>query len=162
DVVCVGAEPIALLDYLAVERIDEAALEQIARGLKAGAQDAGVEIPGGELAVLPELIRGHPSPTGFDLCGTCVGTVALDPHITGDGLLNLLRLGDSSSGFSIEDPLPVPGICRLFAQAGGISPAEAYAVFNLRCGFDVVVDGARAQEALEIVGARHPGAARIG
>ena len=75
DVVCVGAEPIAVLDYLAVEQVDAAALEQIAIGLKAGAEDAGVEIPGGELAVLPELIRGHPSPTGFDLCGACVGTV---------------------------------------------------------------------------------------
>src|SRR6478735_6774257 len=75
DIVCVGAEPIALLDYLAVERPDAAALEAIARGLKAGAEAAGVEIPGGELAVIPELIRGHPSPNGFDLCASCFGTV---------------------------------------------------------------------------------------
>ncbi|HEV2820252.1 MAG TPA: AIR synthase related protein, partial [Solirubrobacteraceae bacterium] len=77
DLVCVGAEPIALLDYLAVEQADPAALAAIGGGLKAGAQAAGVEIPGGELAVLPELIRGHPSPHGFDLCATAVGTVAL-------------------------------------------------------------------------------------
>ena len=31
-----------------------------------------MEIPGGELAQLPELIRGHPSPAGFDLVGACV------------------------------------------------------------------------------------------
>ena len=37
-------------------------LAAIGQGLKAGAEDAGVEIPGGELAVVPELIRGHPSP----------------------------------------------------------------------------------------------------
>ena len=67
DVVCVGAEPIALLDYLAVEQADPEVLAAIARGLKAGAEQAGVEIPGGEVAVLPELIRGHPSPNGFDL-----------------------------------------------------------------------------------------------
>ena len=42
-------------------------LRAIGVGLKAGAEEAGVEIPGGELAVLPELIRGHPSPSGFDL-----------------------------------------------------------------------------------------------
>ena len=42
-----------------------------------------MEIPGGELAVLPELIRGHPSPHGFDLCGTAIGTVALDAIVTG-------------------------------------------------------------------------------
>ena len=68
DVVCVGAEPIALLDYLAVERADPDVLARDrAAGCKAGAEAAGVEIPGGELAVLPELIRGHPSPHGFDL-----------------------------------------------------------------------------------------------
>ena len=67
DVVCVGAEPLAPLDYLAVEHADPEMLRQIALGLKAGAEEAGVEIPGGELAQLPELIRGHPSPNGFDL-----------------------------------------------------------------------------------------------
>ena len=39
-----------------------------------------MEIPGGEVAILPELIRGHPSPNGFDLTATCFGTVALDAH----------------------------------------------------------------------------------
>ena len=63
DVVCVGAEPIALLDYLAVEQADPGVMAEIAVGLKRGAELAGVEIPGGEVAVLPELIRGHPSPT---------------------------------------------------------------------------------------------------
>jgi phosphoribosylformylglycinamidine cyclo-ligase len=70
DLVCVGAEPVAMLDYIAVEQVDPAALEQIAIGLKRGAELAGVEIPGGELAVLPELIRGHPSPHGFELSGS--------------------------------------------------------------------------------------------
>src|ERR687889_230237 len=83
DVICVGAEPIAVLDYIAVEDADPAALEQIALGLRAGAEAAGVEIPGGELAVLPELIRGHPSPSGFDLNVACVGLVALDALVTG-------------------------------------------------------------------------------
>ncbi|MBE2316890.1 phosphoribosylformylglycinamidine cyclo-ligase [Solirubrobacter sp. CPCC 204708] len=84
DVVCVGAEPIALLDYLAVERADPDVMEQIGVGLKKGAELAGVEIPGGEVAILPELIRGHPSPNGFDLTATCFGTVALDQLVTGD------------------------------------------------------------------------------
>jgi phosphoribosylformylglycinamidine cyclo-ligase len=84
DVVCVGAEPIALLDYLAVERADPAVMRAIGEGLKRGAELAGVEIPGGEVAILPELIRGHPSPNGFDLTATCFGTVALDAIVTGD------------------------------------------------------------------------------
>ncbi len=107
DIVCVGAEPIALLDYLAVEQADPAMLEQIARGLAAGAQAAGVEIPGGELAVVPELIRGHPSPHGFDLCATCAGVVALDAIVTGDAiapgdaLIGLPSSGLHSNGFTL-------------------------------------------------------------
>ena len=86
DVVCVGAEPIALLDYLAVEQAVPEVMEQIGVGLKKGAELAGVEIPGGEVAILPELIRGHPSPNGFDLTATCFGTVALDQVITGESI----------------------------------------------------------------------------
>jgi phosphoribosylformylglycinamidine cyclo-ligase len=107
DVVCVGAEPIAVLDYLAVEQADPDALAAIGRGLKAGAEDAGVEIPGGELAVIPELIRGHPSPHGFDLCATCAGTVDLDAIVTGadcapgDALIGLPSSGLHSNGYTL-------------------------------------------------------------
>jgi len=94
DVVCVGADPIAVLDYIAVEEAREHVLEAIGRGLKKGAEDAGVEIPGGELAVVPELIRGHPSPGGLDLVGTCVGLVDLDAVVTGDRV----RPGDAVIG----------------------------------------------------------------
>src|SRR5207249_9644061 len=83
DVVCVGAEPVALVDYIAVEEADPEMLRQIGAGLRAGAEQAGVEIPGGELAQLPEVIRGHPSPYGFDLVGACFGTVALRSIVTG-------------------------------------------------------------------------------
>ena len=69
-----GAAVRRYLDYLAVEQADPEALARIGVGLKVGAQAANVEIPGGELAILPELIRGHPSPHGFDLCGTAFGT----------------------------------------------------------------------------------------
>ena len=107
DVVCVGAEPIALLDYLAVERVDPDVMEAIAVGLKAGAEAAGVEIPGGEVAVLPELIKGHPSPSGFDLTAACFGTVALDRIVTGatcepgDALIGLPSSGLHSNGYSL-------------------------------------------------------------
>ena len=107
DVICVGADPIALLDYIAVEAADPAALEQIALGLRAGAELAGVEIPGGELAILPELIQGHPSPGGFDLLGFCVGLVDLDAVITGaavepgDAIIGLPSSGVHSNGLSL-------------------------------------------------------------
>ncbi len=107
DVICVGAEPIAVLDYLAVEQADPDILRAIARGLKVGAEAAGVEIPGGELAQLPELVRGHPSPLGFDLTGACFGTVALDAIVTGeliapgDALIGLPSSGVHSNGLTL-------------------------------------------------------------
>ena len=107
DVICVGAEPIAVLDYIAVEEADPAALEQIAIGLRAGAEAAGVEIPGGELAVMPELIRGHPSPQGFDLLGFCVGLVELDAIVTGaavepgDAIVGIPSSGVHSNGLTL-------------------------------------------------------------
>jgi phosphoribosylformylglycinamidine cyclo-ligase len=107
DVICVGAEPIALVDYIAVEQADPARLAEIAKGLAAGAQQAGVEIPGGEVAVLPELIRGHPSPDGFDLCASCIGTVPLDGIVTGkdvapgDALVGLPSSGLHSNGYTL-------------------------------------------------------------
>jgi phosphoribosylformylglycinamidine cyclo-ligase len=107
DVICVGADPIAVLDYIAVEDPDPAALEQIAVGLRRGAEEAGVEIPGGELAVLPELIRGHPSPRGFDLLGFCVGLVELDAMVTGsriepgDAVIGIPSTGIHSNGLTL-------------------------------------------------------------
>jgi phosphoribosylformylglycinamidine cyclo-ligase len=244
DIVCVGAEPIAMLDYLAVEQADPDALARIGEGLRVGAQAANIEIPGGELAVLPELIRGHPSPHGFDLCGTAIGTVALDAivtgddiapgdaliglpssglhsngytlarralldeggltlddrpdglggrsvadalleptviyvravldllrsdvpvhglaHITGGGVRNLLRLGGGRVGYAIETPLPAPPVFDLVARLGAVSDAEMWEVFNMGCGFVAIVPAERAEDAAAVVGARHPGAARIG
>ena len=80
DVICVGAAPLAMVDYLAVDRADPAIAEQIGVGLAAGAERAGVEIVGGELAQLGELIRG------LDLAGACFGVVALDSIITGSAI----------------------------------------------------------------------------
>ena len=101
------AEPIAVLDYLAVEQIDTEAMKAIGEGLKRGAELAGVEIPGGEVAVLPEIIRGHPSPHGVDLTAACFGTVALDAIVSGaacapgDALIGLPSAGLHSNGFTL-------------------------------------------------------------
>jgi phosphoribosylformylglycinamidine cyclo-ligase len=107
DLICVGAEPLALLDYVAVESADPTLLEELAVGLRAGAEDAGVEIPGGEVCQLPEVIRGHPSPYGFDLVGSAFGTVALDAIIDGrtcrpgDALIGLPASGVHSNGLTL-------------------------------------------------------------
>jgi phosphoribosylformylglycinamidine cyclo-ligase len=123
DVVCVGAEPLALVDYVAVEKADPEVLREIGRGLKAGAEAAGVEIPGGEIAELPEMIRGHPSPKGIDLVGACFGVVALGEIVSGaaiepgDALLALPSSGIHSNGLTLAR--------RALFEQGGYSLGDA-------------------------------------
>ena len=243
DLICVGAEPLALLDYVAVEQADPVQLRELASGLRAGAEQAGIEIPGGEVCQLPEVIRGHPSPHGFDLVGSAFGTVSLDriidggecrpgdaliglpssgvhsngltlarralldagglsisstpaelggssvadvllepttiyvraildllggetavhglAHVTGGGLLNLLRLG-TGVGYEISAPLPVLPVFELIAQLGEVSAAEMWEVFNMGCGFCVIVPAEHADAAVQRLAVHHPGTAVIG
>jgi phosphoribosylformylglycinamidine cyclo-ligase len=234
DVICVGAEPLAMLDYIAIERAEPAVCEEIGVGLARGAELAGVEIPGGELAQLGDLVRG------VDISGACFGTVALDAiidgsavrpgdvviglpssglhsngytlarsalagigldedpggrlgrplgeellepteiyvkpivellrsavevrglaHITSGGTTNLLRLA-ADVGYEIDDPLPVPPIFALIEERGSVSSEEMHAVFNMGCGFVVVVPAADEEAALDLLRAHYPAAKRIG
>ena len=83
DVICVGAEPIAMLDYIAVDVADDRMLEQIGKGLLEGARQANISIPGGEISQIPEIIRADRPGHGFDLVGTCVGLVDKDAVLDG-------------------------------------------------------------------------------
>jgi phosphoribosylformylglycinamidine cyclo-ligase len=119
DLVCVGAEPIALVDYVAVEQADEAMLAALGEGLCEGASQAGVEIPGGELAQVPEMLKGHPSPRGVDLVGTAIGVVARDGIVTGeriapgDVVIGVPSSGLHSNGYSLAR--------RALREGGGLS-----------------------------------------
>lgn len=86
DILCVGARPITLLDYLAVERTEAAVLAAIADGLLSGAREARISIGGGELAQVAEMVRGVRPGSGFDIVGTAIGLVALDRVIVGEDL----------------------------------------------------------------------------
>ena len=231
DVICVGAEPLAMLDYIAIEKADAEVCEEIGVGLARGAELAGIEIPGGELAQLGQLVRG------VDVSGACFGTVALDAivdgsavepgdvviglpssglhsngytlarsaladipldderlgrpladvllepteiyvkpivellrsevdvrglaHITSGGTGNLLRLA-AGVGYEIDDPLPVPPIFDLIQDRGEVSDEEMREVFNMGCGFCVVVPAADEEAALALLRAHYPAAKRIG
>ncbi len=119
DILCVGAEPIALVDYLAVEEPNPEIAEEIAEGLAHGAKLSNIAIIGGETASLPEVVND------FDLAGTGIGFVDLDKIITGadisdgDILIGIRSSGIHSNGlslarkvllennkFDINDPLP--------------------------------------------------------
>ena len=81
DIICVGAVPLALLDYMATDRIDEGVLEELARGMYLGAGLAGIAIPGGEIAQIGAMLAaaegGGPM---LDLVGTAIGAMpAADP-----------------------------------------------------------------------------------
>jgi phosphoribosylformylglycinamidine cyclo-ligase len=82
-------------------------------------------------------------------------------HITGDGFLNLLRL-EAHAGYRIDSPLAVPPVFVHIAERGGVEDAELYEVFNMGCGFCVVVPRDDAEDALELLGRHHPGSALIG
>ncbi len=107
DLICVGAEPLALLDYIAVESAEPQLLHDLAVGLAVGAEAAGVEIPGGEVCQVPEVLQGHPSPYGFDLVGSAFGTINLHKIITGkelapgDALIGLPASGVHSNGLTL-------------------------------------------------------------
>ena len=119
DILCVGAEPIAMVDYLAVEKPDPEIAAQIGEGLKEGCRQAQVAMIGGETASLPEIINN------FDLAGTGIGIVDVKNIITGEKIIDGdVLIGIESSGihsnglslarkvffddnsFNVEDKLP--------------------------------------------------------
>ena len=71
----------------------------------------GVEIPGGEVCQLPEVIRGHPSPYGFDLVGSAFGTVALDAIVDGTRV-RPRRRADRAAGVGRALQRPDAGAAR--------------------------------------------------
>jgi phosphoribosylformylglycinamidine cyclo-ligase len=109
DVICVGAVPLALLDYLATDRIEEDVLEELAHGLYLGAEEAGIAIPGGEIAQVGAMLApAAGGPPMLDLVGTAIG--ALPPGREpvdgsrvepGDVVLALPSSGLHSNGFSL-------------------------------------------------------------
>src|SRR6266404_9361672 len=50
DLICVGAKPLSLVDYIAVNKVNSKMLDEIAIGLANGAEQAGISISGGEIA----------------------------------------------------------------------------------------------------------------
>ncbi|HTX61022.1 MAG TPA: phosphoribosylformylglycinamidine cyclo-ligase [Methanobacterium sp.] len=101
DLLCVGAEPMAMVDYLAVEKPDPEIAVQIGKGLADGAEQARVAMIGGETASLPEIVDN------FDLAGTGIGIVDVDGIITGediqegDILIGIASSGIHSNGLSL-------------------------------------------------------------
>ena len=107
DAICVGAEPVSFLDYIAIERATPRVLEDIAEGLYRGAELAGVSIVGGEISQVPDIIKGQASGHGLDLVGMCAGIVPLDRIILGrdvapgDAIIGVESSGIHSNGLTL-------------------------------------------------------------
>ncbi|MDD9820883.1 MAG: phosphoribosylformylglycinamidine cyclo-ligase [Nitrospira sp.] len=88
DLLCVGATPLAMVDTLAVQELDPDCLRGIAEGLTEGARQAGISIPGGELAQMRDVVKNEAGKEGkgFDLTGSAIGIVALDRIIIGEAV----------------------------------------------------------------------------
>ena len=101
DLICVGAKPLSLVDYIAIEKTDAAMLDAIGAGLCRGAELAQISISGGEIAQLRDVIRG------FDLVGMALGRVDLDKIIDGkaiapgDVVIGVKSNGLHSNGYSL-------------------------------------------------------------
>lgn len=98
DLLCVGAEPIAMVDYIAMQSMDLNIAKEIAWGLAKGAKEANIAIIGGETASMSEVIRGV-GDRGFDLAGAALGIVKKDDILTGEDIVvGDVVLAISSSG----------------------------------------------------------------
>jgi phosphoribosylformylglycinamidine cyclo-ligase len=236
DMICVGAKPLSLVDYIAIDHADAAMLDAIAAGLCEGARQAGISISGGETAQLRDIVKG------FDLAGTAIGRVDLDKvisgrdvadgdvvigvrsngihsnglslarraffdsheyridhkfdeldmtlgeellrptdiyvpeameilasvsgvkaliNITGDGLLNLVRV-EAQVGFEIDAPIEPHPIFALIQRHAEATMSEMFEVFNMGTGFCYVVDPAAADRTLAILQSHGRTAQRIG
>ncbi|WP_221288136.1 phosphoribosylformylglycinamidine cyclo-ligase [Stygiolobus caldivivus] len=99
DIACVGARPLALVDYLALEKPMDDVVEKVMKGLKKGSDESNVVVVGGETAIMPGVI------SGYDLSCSVVGIA--DKLKTGndvkpgDVVLGLASNGIHSNGYSL-------------------------------------------------------------
>lgn len=101
DLLCVGAEPIAFVDYIAVPKPDPEVHQAIGRSLAEACRRAKVTLAGGETASLPGIVNE------LDLSGTALGWLPKGKEITGsnlqegDVLIGLPSSGIHSNGYSL-------------------------------------------------------------
>jgi phosphoribosylformylglycinamidine cyclo-ligase len=118
DCLCLGAEPLFFLDYLALSRDDPELTAALVSGVSEGCVEAGAALIGGETAIMPDLY----APGEFDMAGFCVGVVERDRIIDGsriepgDVLVGIESSGIHSNGFSL--------VRKAVFEAGGLDVSE--------------------------------------
>ncbi|MDQ3332910.1 MAG: phosphoribosylformylglycinamidine cyclo-ligase [Planctomycetota bacterium] len=103
DVLCLGAEPLFFLDYVALDRDDPDRLAQLVSGVAEGCRQAGCALLGGETAIMPAVYAQDE----FDMAGFCVGVADRSKLIDGkairpgDVVIGLPSSGFHSNGYSL-------------------------------------------------------------
>ncbi len=101
DAVCVGAETVSVTNTVDTNKVTAAAIEPMMKGLLKACKEQKVVIPGGEIAELPDLMKGN------SWNSTAVGIVEKKKFITGkdvkpgDKIIALKSRGFRSNGFSL-------------------------------------------------------------
>jgi phosphoribosylformylglycinamidine cyclo-ligase len=102
DLAAVGATPIAMTDYIAIDHIDVDRVATLVRSIAAACVSADVALLGGETAEHPGVMPDN----SFDLAGTALGVVEAGDEVTGDAIaagniiLGLESPNLRSNGFS--------------------------------------------------------------
>lgn len=103
DCLCVGAEPLLFLDYIAMSRDDPELSTKIVKGISDGCLDAECALLGGETAILPDFYQSGE----YDLAGFCLGVVERKHMLTGqdiregDLVVGLASSGVHSNGYGL-------------------------------------------------------------
>ena len=111
DVVPIGAEPLFLLDYIAIGKLRAEHVAKIVSGIAEGCRLSGCALVGGEMAEHPGVMR----PDDYDLAGFVVGVVDRPKMIgpdkvkAGDVILGLPSSGIHSNGYSLVRKVAIEG-----------------------------------------------------
>jgi phosphoribosylformylglycinamidine cyclo-ligase len=103
DLVCVGAEPLFMLDYIATGKVDPERIAAVVAGVAEGCRQAACALIGGETAEH----AGVMAPDELDLAGFAVGVVEdgtqLGPErvVVGDAVIGLPSPGLRSNGYTL-------------------------------------------------------------
>ncbi|HEY1651756.1 MAG TPA: phosphoribosylformylglycinamidine cyclo-ligase [Acidimicrobiales bacterium] len=103
DLVCVGAEPLFMLDYIATGKVDPERIATVVAGVHEGCRQGGCALIGGETAEHPGVM----APDELDLAGFAVGVVddgtQLGPERVRlrDAVIGLPSPGLRSNGYTL-------------------------------------------------------------